>query len=199
MATLLSMRTEVKARGADYVPDARIDAWLNEAYYEICDWMPWPFLETEITGASPLTITDLGQVLSVVNSLADYPLDYRDRRLVIHTDDDLSELGTPSEWWIDVNTIYVWPGSATDTVTVRYIKTPTLLSASGDTPVLPTRWHFLITDGAVLRSLIDNDEYDAHDRLLAIWQRRLDLMVQSVMDRNLAGGTSMIIAEHKDY
>jgi hypothetical protein len=117
-----TMRTEVKARGYDYVPDSRINQWLNWALLEICRYMPWPFLETSVTGASPLTITDLGSILSVVGSLSDVPLQAVDRRQVLISDDDLNETGNPAFFWLEGNTLNVWPGSSTDTVTVQYIR-----------------------------------------------------------------------------
>lgn len=198
MAILSAMRTEVKARGYNDVTDARVDAWLNEGYYRVCDWMPWPFLETTISGASPLTITDLGEVLAVTNTESDFPLDYVDRRIVLAVDDDMNQLGVPQLWWLEDNTVYVWPGSSTDTVTVRYVKTPVLLTAA-DTPIIPTRWHYLLVEWAVYKAKLDNDTDDSAQVARATWNQDMDLMVQAHMDRNLAGGTSMIVADHKDF
>ena len=135
---LSAMRTEVQARGYDYVSTTRVDAWLNDAYFEICDAMPWPFLLTSVTGTSPLTITDLGKVLSVSDTLSDQSLSYADRRNVTAEDADISTTGTPWVWWKENNTITVYPGSSTDSVTVSYIKVPTVLTAS-DTPVIPDK------------------------------------------------------------
>lgn len=195
---LSAMRTEVQARGFDYVSTARVDAWLNDTYFEICDAMPWPFLETNVTGTSPLTITDLGKILSVVDSESDQSLSYADRRNVTAEDADLSGVGTPWVWWMENNTITVYPGSSTDSVTVRYIKVPVVLTAS-DTPVIPERWHLLIVQGAVAQGYLDIDQYDRYQGLRQAFKERLDMMISNVMGRNLSGPGLMLVTDPKDY
>lgn len=200
MATLGTIRDEVQARGFDFVTDARVNQWINDSYFEIAEWMPWPFLETSVSGASPITITDLRAVLSVTNSLSGVPLESVDRRVVQLGDTALDDTGIPALWWREDQTINVWPGSSTDTVTVRYIKVPTTLTADADTPIIPTRWHQVIVDGAVLRAQKDNDMWQEYQVLRAIWQQQLDLMTQSIMASNLAGpGTIVATMGHRDY
>jgi hypothetical protein len=97
--SLATIRTEVQARGYDYVSNARVNAFVNTAQNEICAYMPWPFLETSASGTSPLTITDLGAVLSVSDSASDTALTGMDRRNVVAIDADLSYTGTPEIWW----------------------------------------------------------------------------------------------------
>jgi hypothetical protein len=194
-----TMRTEVKARGYDYVPDSRINQWLNWALLEICRYMPWPFLETSVTGASPLTITDLGSILSVVGSLSDVPLQAVDRRQVLISDDDLNETGNPAFFWLEGNTLNVWPGSSTDTVTVQYIRVHYQLAVDIDTPLVPADYHELIVDGAVLRAQKDNDNYDSYQVSRQVWQSELDLMVQSIMGRDLSGPSWITVTEPKNF
>ena len=57
--TLAELRTEVFSPYS-YLNDsgtqaARVDRWINQAYHELCDQAPWPFLEATSTGAAPLT------------------------------------------------------------------------------------------------------------------------------------------------
>jgi hypothetical protein len=44
---------------------------------------------------------------------------------------------------------------------VTYIKVPTDLSATNQTPAIPTRYHYLLVDGAVLEAYKDTDNLDA--------------------------------------
>lgn len=185
--SLATLRTEVQARGYDYVSNARVNAFINTAQNEICAYMPWPFLTTSVTGVSPLTITDLGAILSVVDSTSDQSLTGVDRRNVTALDADLSALGTPEVFWLENNAVTVWPGHATDTVTVYYVKIPTQLVADADEPVIPVRYQDLIVQGAVMQAKLDNDEYQAYQALQQVWQRRIDQMVQDLMYRNQSG------------
>jgi hypothetical protein len=194
-----TMRTEVMARGYDYLSSTRVNQFLNWSYKEICRYMPWPFLETSATGASPLTITDLGSVLSVVGSLSDVPLQAVDRRQVLISDDDLNDTGTPEIFWLEGNVLNVWPGSSTDTVTVQYIKSPADLAADSDTPVIPADYHELIVDGAVLRAQKDNDNYDSYQVSRQVWQSELDLMVQAIMGRDLSGPSWITVTDPKNF
>jgi hypothetical protein len=194
-----TMRTEVMARGYDFLSSTRVNQFLNWSYKEICRYMPWPFLETSATGASPLTITDLGSVLSVVGSLSDVPLQAVDRRQVLISDDDLNDTGTPEIFWLENNTLNVWPGSSTDTVTVQYIKSPPDLSADSDVPVIPADYHELIVDGAVLRAQKDNDNYDSYQVSRQVWQSELDLMVQAIMGRDLSGPSWITVTDPKNF
>jgi len=194
-----TMRTEVQARGSDYLSTTRVNQFLNWAYKEITRYMPWPFLETSATGASPLTITDLGLILSVTGSRSDQPLARADRRQILIGDDDLSEIGTPVLYWMENLTVNVWPSSATDTVTVQYIKVPADMSLDADVPVIPADYHELIIDGAVLRAQKDNDQYDSYQASRQIWQSELDLMVLTIMGRNLSGPSFMTVTEPKNF
>lgn len=194
-----SMRTEVQARGYEYLSTTRANQFLNWAYKEVARYMPWPFLETSATGASPLTITDLGSILSVTGSLSDVPLARADRRQILIGDDDLSEIGTPALYWMENLTVNVWPSSATDTVTVQYIKVPPDMAIDADVPVIPADYHELIVDGAVLRAQKDNDNYDSYQITRQIWQSELDLMVQAIMGRDLSGPSYMTVTEPKNF
>ena len=162
--------------------------------------MPWPFLETSVgPSASPLTISNLGYVLSVVDSLADVSLSRADRRFILNQDADLSETGTPAVYWLEGNTVTVWPGSSSDTITVRYVQTPTDLSSDSDTPVIPAQFHDLIVLGAVAQAQMDNDDWQGYQVTRQVWQQRIDGMVQAIMGRDLGGPTLMTVTEHQDF
>jgi hypothetical protein len=96
------------------------------------------------------------------------------------------------------NTITVYPGSSTDSVTVSYIKVPTVLTAS-DTPVIPARYHMLIVHGAVAQAQLDNDTYDTYQATRAVFKERLDSMIANVMGRNLSGPGLILVTEPQDF
>jgi hypothetical protein len=101
---------------------------------------------------------------------------------------------------VENNTITVWPGSSTDSVTVRYIKIPTQLSADGDEPVIPTRYQDLIVTGAVIQAKLDNDEIEEAIALKQnFWQPRIDQMVQDIMSRNMGGPELMQVTSFTAY
>jgi hypothetical protein len=185
------IRAEVQARGYDYLSTARCTTLINIAVNEICSYMPWPFMETSVgPSASPLTITDLGWVLSVVDSLQDVSLSRDDRRRTLTDDADLSDTGTPQVYWLEGNT---------DTITVRYVKTPVDLSSDADVPLIPTGFHDLIVHGTVLQAQLDNDMLQSYQMTRQVWQTRIDQMVQAIMGRDLAGPTLMTVLDHRDF
>jgi len=197
---LAAIRAEVQARGYDYLSTARVNTFINMAQNEVCSYMPWPFLETSVgPSASPLTISNLGWVLSVVDSESDQSLSRADRRFILNEDADLSETGSPQVYWLEGNTVVVWPGSGTDTITVRYVQTPTDMSSDSDTSVIPTGFHDLLVLGAVAHAQMDNDDWQGYQFTRQVWQNRIDGMVQAVMGRDLGGPTLMTVTEPKDW
>lgn len=148
---------EVKDRGYDFDSDPRITNWVNRAYHRLCDRHPWAWLETTATGAAPLTIADLRAVYSVADTTSDEILTVEDIRTLREADPGLDQTGAPAVWYLSgENTISVWPVRA-DTLSVRYIKVPTDLSGSA-TPILPTRYHYLLVEGALYYAYRDSDE-----------------------------------------
>ena len=149
---LAALRTEFLARGFnDYEASAsntRKDRLLNAAMHRICEREPWPFLITTTTGNSPLTISDLRAVLSVVDTTNRRQLDPEDIRTIREADPTLAVTGPPECWYQSAATIIgCWPTTVT-ALSVRYIKVAADLSLSTDSPVIPTRYHEVIVDGA---------------------------------------------------
>jgi hypothetical protein len=84
------------------------------------------------------------------------------------------------------------------TLAVRYIKVPTDLSAGTDTPVVPTRFHTLIVDGAVRRGLVDMSGFQDAEAVEAERQRGLAVMRATLVvqthrgvGRELLGGSAV--------
>ena len=103
-------RTELRARGFDYLSNTRTDYFLNAALTEIDDAFPWPWLETTTTGTAPLTITDLKQPLYVIDTTNERELQSLEYRDLIIGDPNLTETGAPAVWSLNGTTqIVVWP------------------------------------------------------------------------------------------
>lgn len=180
--TFDEIKTEVRARGYDYVTPSRIDLWIKQTYEWVCGLEPWPFLETSITGPAPFTLTDLSQILSVGDTQG--PIRGEDIRDILDRDPTLAAVGTPPvNWYLDGNTINVWPASS-ENIAVRYIRTPPAPVPNVE-PLVPAAYQEIIVDGAVLRGLKDNDEYDTAAGL------------QNVIDMNVAGMKEALLV--RDY
>ena len=195
MATLADLRTEFAARGFDYLAATRLNSYLNDAYLvDICEQENWPFLLATASGNMPLTISDLRTVESVIDGTNAYKLAPLDPRTI--TDDydtDLTTAGTAYLYYpTSATALAVYPTNTTATFRVRYWKVPPTLSGDSDTPIIPTRFHSLIVDGAVARAYEDSDEWDAaaiaRDRFL----QRLDVMRASVMGADSGGPSDWV-------
>lgn len=188
--TFAELVTEFMARGFDYLGttagEVRAKRWINDAYQEITDYADWPFLEATAEGTAPLSVTELGHVLSAANKTVESPLKPVDRRNIVQSfDPALKMTGTAYLWYREgETTIAVWPGDTTSTIAVRYVKKPPELSATSDVPVLPTRFHSLIVDGAAVRAYKDKDNFEAGQFVRQEWERGLKQMVNALLQPN---------------
>lgn len=183
--TFAELQTEVQDRGFHHVSETRIARWINQAYLEICHKQDWPFRETTATGTAPLTISDLGKVLWVVDSTNDQPLrGGLDARRVQEMDPDLTATGNPARWYLTgSDTLRVWPTNATVSVTVHYLSKPTELSGE-DEPLVPSEFQNLIVDGAVIRAYRNADESDKAKGLRADWNEEMATMYEALLSRD---------------
>ena len=181
--TLAELRTEVFGPYS-YLNDsgtqaARVDRWINAAYHELCDQAPWPFLETTSTGAAPLTISDLADVITVVDSegVTLDPIQYDSLRRLVDT--DLATTGTPGWYYLTGGSVvnaYPVPSAS---ITVRYRKKPTDLSSAADVPLVPDEYRDIIALGALRRAAIDNQAWEAANGYRQEWDARLLDMVSA--------------------
>lgn len=180
--TLAQLRTELKSRLNDvnkkFLSDARCNAFINRSYHSICEADDWPWLRTTTSGSAPLTISDMRSIFTVVDSTQDVALVGIDERTLIdHVDDDLTTTGTPTYYYRTSDTVLsIYPVSTTDTIKVTYLKVPTDLSLDADTPVVPTRYHMAIVDGAECHARKDNGDYVATAACEAAFGRALQEM-----------------------
>lgn len=187
--TFADLQTEFYARGFDYLNDAgagtaRAKQWINDAVHAICEEAAWPFLEATATGTAPLTISDLREVLYVVDTAQKLRLRHSDARDVVDLDPDVTTSGTPAIYWIDgLTTLKVWQTNTANTLSVRYIKVPTDLSADADVPVVPARYRSTIIDIAAARALEDSSNHDEAARLRQVAALDIERMKDSLLDR----------------
>jgi hypothetical protein len=183
---LTAAQTELKARGGDYLSNARLTTFLNDAKSELEDYWDWPWLETTTSGAAPLTIADLKSVLYVVDTS-----NLRELRglaaadIVAELDETITTTGTPEYWWLDGTTsLKLYPASTSAQLSVRYVKFSAELSAGTDTPLIPTRYHNLWIDLAMVRVYKDDDQAQAAAALLQDCYARLYKIVEVYEARN---------------
>lgn len=186
--TFEEIRQEVQGRGYDYVSADRINQWVNLTYRWVCGLQPWPFLEATASGPAPLEIADLSQILHVGQDRC--VLDGVDLRDILDRDPSLSEVGTPTDWYLTGNTVNVWPLS-TEEITAHYISTPPAYGQL-DEPLVPFAYQEILIDGAVLRGLKDNDEYDTAAALQNVIDISVAAMTDALLQRNYQNQTSIV-------
>lgn len=184
--TFKQLYEEVIARGFDNIAneeggEARIKRWINQAYREIIDFRAWAFLEASKEGKAPLTISDLGHVLSVVNLTSESRLDYATVAALRRYDPALSGSGTATQWYLDgEHELKAYPIDASSTLLVRYLKVPADLKEDNDEPAIPSGYHGVIVDGACVRAYQPSDNYEAAGFLRQEFTRGLRNMAKNL-------------------
>lgn len=178
---LEALRTRFLARGFEYLDAETANDFLNDAYLlDICEeesWGgEWSFLEEVVEDEAPVTIADLRTIEYVIDVTQQTKLDPMKRARI--TDDwnvDLTQTGNPSLYYVTQGTtVNVFP-VASDTIQVRYWKVAPRLEGSG-TPLLPTRYHSLIVDGAVARAYEESDDFELAQASRERFEQRLARM-----------------------
>lgn len=180
--------TEVGNRGFnDLVRDqeARVKRWINDAHREICDLADWPFLGGTKEGTAPLTIEDLGHVLSISNLTSEATLIPVDRRQAVEWDPALDDTGAAEFWYRDgEETVAVYPLDSSSTFRVRYAKAVADLAEDKDEPLPPAPYHNLIVDGACVRAYRDRDNFAAAQFVRQEWERGIRGMEHALLKVN---------------
>lgn len=182
------LQQEVFDSGFGYLNDAgtgllRVQRWINQAYLEVCATDNWPFLETNLTTVAPVTISDLSEILVVLDTTNYTVLEQGDYDSILRTTGgDVTTTGLPVYWYQSVNTISVFPVSTTS-LAIRYIKTPAELSSAGDTPIIPTEFHDLIVLGAWRRGLLDDQDAGDFALVKNEWNERVQMLRDKYLPR----------------
>lgn len=162
-------------RGFDYLAPSQTTLMLNVAKDTFEDAYEWPWLWLPFSGPTPLTIANLKLVLTV-NSRGSELLGL-DVRQVAQNGTDLTQKGTPNYWWIEgTDKLHAWPGDGATLNGICLQDSPPL-SLPGDTPLIPSRYHGLWIDFAVVEAYKDSDNYAAAQALRAdIYARMPDII-----------------------
>jgi hypothetical protein len=179
-----ALKQELSDRGYDDLSDTRLGNFINQGRAELDNMYNWPYRLATATGASPLTITDLGTVEEVANTaIAGSPsLDYADRRSLRDSYGDITITGSPAFFFIDNGVVRTYPVGGT--LSVRYYKRTPLLALTTDTPLAPVDYHMLYVDFAVRWAAKDGMQPDG---LSADIQRQLTVMVNDLFGQQLVG------------
>lgn len=188
--TFAELKTELLARGFDYL-NGREAAMINRGKRALDGYALWPYREASASGTAPLTVTDLGVVEMVIDvSNSNAPLSQAKYGELVQTYGDLTVDGVPCFWYRGtpggVPTIATYPES-THTIGVQYYKILPDLSAAGDEPEAPDRWHDLIVDLAAIRAYRDQDNHQAAESLQVQVDRDLAQMVQEELTEQVQG------------
>jgi hypothetical protein len=183
--TLDEIRTEIQARGFNHVGTARIEQIVNHAYHDVNARYPWPYLQSTASGTAPLSITDLGHVLSVADTTGDVILPWEDIRSIRERDPGVDGTGNPEVWYQDApnGQIEVYPVNTTNTISVYYIKADADLSGSNE-PEFPDRFHYFLVEGGLAKLYRDSDEWDAANICLQEFERGISTMAAQLLVPN---------------
>lgn len=179
------LQVDLLRRGYDHVDQDRLRRWINESYHEVCNEADWPFLEASTSGAAPLTVADLRRVQAVHDATNRVPLRPTTRRWIVSTYGDVvSTTGVARFYYVENGVVRAYPVAGT--ITVYYYKVPTDLAVTTDVPIVPTRFHTIITDGAVRRALEDLKDYQGAQateaaRRLKIENMKVILLTESLL------------------
>lgn len=197
--TLASLRTELKARGFDYLADSRCNRFINDAYKKVVKRALWPFRENTEDGDAPLTIPDLGVIMSVRDtSNGSTSLDYIDRRALEDRFGDLTTTGT-AEWF------YITDGSVVTTypvggiLSVRYWRNPARLVNDADTLIVPDDYTEIILDEAVRRAYLDSDNFNAANALRAEIEEKLGDMMVELLGQQAHGPEFIVVESGEEF
>lgn len=190
------LRQELFARGTDYLDEdadgqARADRWLNDAYRQILNLQPWPFLvstATGVSGSGEVTVSDLRRAIHVADSdvgtVPGRELEKITYMELVRLGYDVSQTGTPVYYYIERTdgsggaTFKTFPVGGTPVV--RYLRRVQPLSGT-DTPVFDEEYHNLIVDGAMLPAYRDGDNFEAAAALQASYDAALASMAEDYM------------------
>jgi hypothetical protein len=174
---------------------SEIKSYLNDTQNDVFNEYRLPFMET----SQGYTLTsDVSDITNGVNLPTNYVqaidlvltttglekvLPFLDIRPIDNfypdaDDTTIHPSNVPQSWYFYAETIRVYPKpNAAYTVTLRYYKKPTLLSADADVPDLPSEFEELLVVGAAYRVLQVKDNYDQ----AAILQNKYDEILQKLV------------------
>lgn len=193
--TFAEMKTELAARGFDYLSDTRLSYYINAGMHELVSIDQWPFRVVTQSGPIPYTLEDPLAVIQEVRVTAERrSLAPIDRESLADIFADLTMTGTPTYYYLDresttgimVTTLRCYP-VATPTVAIRYLITDQTLAGDSDQCNVPVVWQRLIVDIAVRMAYRDADNHEAAEAVQVQIDRDLMIMRVSLLVENSDG------------
>lgn len=189
--TRAELRTELLARGFDFLTPTRANQILEWARAELDSLYLWPYREESAVGTAPLAISDLGTVEAVINADTGcelLPAEYRD---LIAAFGDLSTPGEPVYWYRAEPTagqpeIATYPTS-TANIGVQYWQITPAFDDDADEPLAPARYHDIVLELAVQRAYRDSDSHQFAEALQTHIDRRVARMVDDLFTQQVQG------------
>lgn len=158
-------------RLVELLPDADLDALLNEAYREVAGYRQWPFLRADLeltaTPGSPgvEVPTQFRHITGVV-----LPGGSRLRQVTLAELDELSyETGEPALYArADQSNLHLWPApESPTTLLVRLQRQPPDLVADTDSPEFDTEFHPTLAYMAAARVLAEEGDDSGRAQMYA--------------------------------
>ena len=199
MSTVATMLTDAQDHGFTDIDQAHFLTYLNHAYMMFCTREPWPFLEKLFTGNFTTnqaqqfsSVTDIKQVLSVINTTQGYALNpTRPEAIYKSYADQLTTPNAPVLYYTPVNNsaapmgkqVHVFPvPSAADAAQMRYIYIPALLTTGTDVPVVPERFHRILTFGALWQMYRLEDDPQSGDEYETMFEEGIQMARNDLWD-----------------
>lgn len=170
-------KVQLRVRDTGY-STAEIINYINDTQNDVFNEYRLPFMETSQNYTLTPNVSDITngaglpanytQAIDLIYTGAggEHLIVYKDIREVDRLDSDPDDLtahpaGGPLYWYFYAQTIRVFPApSSAYTVSLRYYKKPTLLTADADIPSIPSQFEELLVTGAAYRVLQVKDNYD---------------------------------------
>ena len=183
---LQALRTELEARGYNYLTEKRLDYFLNRGYLEFCLRFPWPYLEhqTDTVVLPYIPSPALRAMIWLVDDHTQISLPGIDPREVRRLDPTGDRTGTPAAWYLEGDTLKFFPENASQTATFRYIQIPPMLAGVADEPLVPAEYALYIVDRAVVEALKDTDELAAAQEVRRDWENQVDRLAGNTLRNN---------------
>lgn len=178
----------MEARGFGRFTDAQRGQFINDAIAEVDGMYPWPYREASAVGASPLSVTDLGEIEAVTDETLNRTLELVPYRNLLDWYQDLTVTGEP--WYAYI----AWPSGSpvvatfpvtSNTIGVQYWKVGPALSAGSDEPLAPARFHYVYV--AVACRMAASDSGGDPARFGAEADRGLQGMLLALLPDQLSG------------
>lgn len=186
-----ALQAALADRGWNRLTATQLGQYINDGKGELDAQEPrWPYLLTTTTGTAPLVTADQLEISAVINTTTNGPVAYIHYEDLANRYGDLTAASTDPEFW------YFTPGSTTSistfpvtsrTLKVVYWKVSPDLAAGSDTPLSPSRWHFLIVDLADRNAHKIKGDYEGAQSLQVGIATDLAAMKTDLLYRQAAG------------